>query len=143
MRNCEKRLESEANKQVAHNTFYLQVFHKEVREDHRPGDTLFMANATDPDEGKNGQLEYWISSNERRSPFAIQRSSGQIYLQYALDRETREHHSFMVFARDHGKPMRLTSSATYSVRVLDANDNRPQLDDFIYVSVPENQTTGW
>lgn len=102
-----------------------------------------MANATDPDEGKNGQLEYWISSNERRSPFAIQRSSGQIYLQYALDRETQEHHSFMVFARDHGKPTRLTSSATYSVRVLDANDNRPQVDDFIYVSVPENQTTGW
>uniref|UniRef100_A0A1A8IEC4 Protocadherin 18a n=1 Tax=Nothobranchius kuhntae TaxID=321403 RepID=A0A1A8IEC4_NOTKU len=98
-------------------------------ENNAPGAYLTSIMATDPDLDANGQVSYSILENSiHGSPIStfvtIDPSNGAIYALRTFDREDLSQISFVVQARDAGKPA-LTSNATVTLNILDENDNPP------------------
>uniref|UniRef100_A0A8C6KT83 Protocadherin 18a n=1 Tax=Nothobranchius furzeri TaxID=105023 RepID=A0A8C6KT83_NOTFU len=98
-------------------------------ENNAPGAYLTSIMATDPDLDANGQVSYSILENSiHGSPIStfvtIDPSNGAIYALRTFDREDLSQISFVVQAKDAGKPA-LTSNATVTLNILDENDNPP------------------
>lgn len=98
-------------------------------ENNAPGAYLTSIMATDPDLDANGQVSYSILENSiHGSPIStyvtIDPSNGAIYALRTFDREDVSDISFVVQAKDAGKPA-LTSNATVILNILDENDNPP------------------
>lgn len=75
--------------------------------------------------------------------FSYSWNTGIVQLKAKLDREKNDKVIFQVIAKDSGVPQ-LTSTATVTLRVLDANDNSPIFNpyDTVY-TVLENETVGY
>ncbi|XP_015229895.1 PREDICTED: protocadherin-18 isoform X2 [Cyprinodon variegatus] len=98
-------------------------------ENNAPGAYLTSVMATDPDLDTNGQVSYSILENTiGGSPIStyvtIDPSNGNIYALRSFDREDVSRITFVVQAKDAGKPP-LTSNATIVLNILDENDNTP------------------
>uniref|UniRef100_A0A3Q2QWK0 Cadherin-23 n=1 Tax=Fundulus heteroclitus TaxID=8078 RepID=A0A3Q2QWK0_FUNHE len=92
------------------------------------GATIATVTAVDPDEGLNGTLRYAISQGNLVQTFNINSVTGRITAVKELDYEiSNGHYALVVTATDQcPKPaLRLTSSTTVSVNVLDVNDVTP------------------
>ncbi|KAH0624449.1 hypothetical protein JD844_031879 [Phrynosoma platyrhinos] len=101
----------------------------ELPEDAAPGSLLLELEASDPDEGANGQLRYaWGSqvSAEARRLFALDPLSGRLSLRGAVDYELQRAYELDVQASDRGASP-LAASCKVVVRLLDVNDNAPAL----------------
>ncbi|XP_042316607.1 protocadherin-8 [Sceloporus undulatus] len=101
----------------------------ELPEDAAPGSLLLELEASDPDEGANGQLRYsWGSqvSVEARRLFALDPLSGRLTLRGAVDYELQRAYELDVQASDRGASP-LAASCKVVVRLLDVNDNAPAL----------------
>ncbi|XP_077381138.1 protocadherin-18a isoform X1 [Festucalex cinctus] len=100
-------------------------------ENNAPGAYLTSILATDPDLDVNGQVIYSIpESSVHGSPIStyvtIDPSNGAIYALRTFDREDVSRISFIVQAKDAGKPP-LLSNATIVLNILDENDNPPMI----------------
>uniref|UniRef100_A0A3B4WWB3 Protocadherin 18a n=1 Tax=Seriola lalandi dorsalis TaxID=1841481 RepID=A0A3B4WWB3_SERLL len=98
-------------------------------ENNAPGAYLTSIMATDPDLDANGQVSYSILENSVHGSsistyVTIDPSNGAIYALRAFDREDVSRISFVVQAKDAGKPP-LLSNATVVLNILDENDNPP------------------
>ncbi|KAK9539642.1 hypothetical protein VZT92_002145 [Zoarces viviparus] len=98
-------------------------------ENNAPGAYLTSIMATDPDLDANGQVSYSILENSVHGSsistyVTIDPSNGAIYALRTLDREDVSRISFVVQAKDAGKPL-LLSNATVILNILDENDNSP------------------
>uniref|UniRef100_A0A3B3B7X8 Protocadherin 18a n=1 Tax=Oryzias melastigma TaxID=30732 RepID=A0A3B3B7X8_ORYME len=98
-------------------------------ENNAPGAYLMSISASDPDLDANGQVSYTILENFiNESPIStyvnIDPSNGAIYALRTFDREDVSRISFVVQAKDSGKPP-LQSNATVVLNILDENDNPP------------------
>ncbi|XP_012725689.2 protocadherin-18 isoform X2 [Fundulus heteroclitus] len=98
-------------------------------ENNAPGAYLTSIMATDPDLDANGQVSYSILENSIHGSsistyVTIDPSNGAIYALRTFDREDVSSISFVVQAKDTGKPP-LTSNATVVLNILDENDNPP------------------
>ncbi|KAM9315257.1 protocadherin-18a [Pholidichthys leucotaenia] len=98
-------------------------------ENNAPGAYLASIMATDPDLDANGQVSYSILENAVHGSsistyVTIDPSNGAIYALRTFDREDVSRISFVVQARDAGKPA-LVSNATVILNILDENDNPP------------------
>uniref|UniRef100_A0A8C7WM79 Protocadherin 18a n=1 Tax=Oryzias sinensis TaxID=183150 RepID=A0A8C7WM79_9TELE len=98
-------------------------------ENNAPGAYLTSISASDPDLDANGQVSYTILENFiNESPIStyvnIDPSNGAIYALRTFDREDVSRISFVVQAKDAGKPP-LQSNATVVLNILDENDNPP------------------
>ena len=115
------------------------------------GVTVAKVTATDPDLGSNGDLTYFLLSNEdflelneslsrgrewglqfeskgRTSvPFVIDGKTGWIRTLEPLDREVEDRYKFVVVAKDSGVQKRF-SWTSVDVLVEDVNDNRPRFE---------------
>ncbi|XP_055358213.1 cadherin-23 isoform X2 [Betta splendens] len=92
------------------------------------GATIATVTAIDPDEGLNGTLRYAIAVGNLVQTFLINNVTGRITAVKALDYEiSGGHYTLVVTATDQcPKPaLRLTSSTTVLVNVLDVNDVAP------------------
>lgn len=87
---------------------------------------LGKVEAADADYGKNANVTYSIISDDEKLPFEISTFSGVLSVNGELDREVREHYSFLVMAKDNGQEKRMSSSVNVEVHVLDVNDNEPK-----------------
>lgn len=97
--------------------------------------------AMDRDEGRNGYVEYSLSS-ESTIPFTLGAADGLLRVSGRLDREIKSSYSLMVTARDRGEPPRSTNSKI-EVNILDENDNSPIFDPKQYsASIAENASIG-
>lgn len=101
----------------------------EIPENSPPGKVLIDLNATDPDEGNNGQVVYSFSgyAPERiRELFSIDSRTGVIKIQGEIDYEESPVIEIDVQAKDLG-PNPIPGHCKVSVKVLDRNDNWPSI----------------
>ncbi|NXQ40620.1 PCDG7 protein, partial [Catharus fuscescens] len=111
-----------------------------------PGSRFPLAQAHDPDLGRNSILSYELSGDEHFS-LAVQAGPGgdqrpELVLAKALDREEAAFHELVLRASDGGDPAR-TGTARIRVTVVDANDNAPVFSQAEYtVHVPEDVAVG-
>ncbi|XP_015250042.1 PREDICTED: cadherin-23-like [Cyprinodon variegatus] len=92
------------------------------------GATIATVTAIDPDEGLNGTLRYAIAQGNVIQTFNINSVTGRITAVKELDYEISSgHYALVVTATDQcpNPALRLTSSTTVSVKVLDINDVTP------------------
>lgn len=101
----------------------------EIPENSAPGKVLIDLNATDPDEGNNGQVVYSFSgyAPERiRELFSIDSRTGVIKIQGEIDYEESPVIEIDVQAKDLG-PNPIPGHCKVTVKVLDRNDNWPSI----------------
>ena len=96
-----------------------------VSENASKNDVITVVQAIDADVKQNGHITYSIAPTHREV-FAIGNSTGEIRLRSSLDFEARSTYEIQVIASDGGQPS-LSSSATVTVVVTDANDNLPSI----------------
>ncbi|KAF3842337.1 hypothetical protein F7725_024288 [Dissostichus mawsoni] len=92
------------------------------------GATIATVTAIDPDEGLNGTLRYAIAQGNLIQTFNINSITGRITAVKELDYEiSKGHYALVVTATDQcdNPALRLTSSTTVLVNVLDVNDVTP------------------
>ncbi|XP_010741350.1 protocadherin-17 isoform X1 [Larimichthys crocea] len=106
----------------------------EISENSPPGKILINLNATDEDEGSNGQVVYSFTgyASERiQDLFSIDPNTGVIKVQGEIDYEENPIIEFDVQAKDLG-PNPIPGHCKITVKVLDKNDNSPVIS---FVSV--------
>ncbi|KAA0702516.1 Protocadherin-16 Protein dachsous -like protein 1 [Triplophysa tibetana] len=96
----------------------------EISEDAPEGSLVLKVSASDPDEGSNSQLVYFLSQ-ESRGMFTVDQNTGRIRTATTLDREKVSSYSFKVYAMDSSATNPHNTSAQLTVNVLDVNDNAP------------------
>uniref|UniRef100_A0A8B9ME15 Cadherin domain-containing protein n=1 Tax=Accipiter nisus TaxID=211598 RepID=A0A8B9ME15_9AVES len=98
-------------------------------EDAPAGTLVIQLNATDMDEGPNGEIEYSFSGHAPphvRELFHIEPRSGQVLLKGSLDYERASLHELYVQAKDRG-PSAVAVHCRVLVHLLDVNDNAPEV----------------
>ncbi|XP_062432177.1 protocadherin-17 [Rhea pennata] len=113
-----------------------------------PGTVIALVRVTDRDSGKNGQLQCRVlggGGGPGAVPFALEENYDNFYTVVTdrpLDREAQDEYNVTIVARDGGSPP-LNSTKSFSVRILDENDNPPRFSKSLYVlQVPENNIPG-
>ncbi|XP_026103932.1 protocadherin-19-like isoform X3 [Carassius auratus] len=115
-----------------------------------PINTLVIdLNATDPDEGTNGEVVYsFINfvSNLTKQMFKIDPKTGVITVNGVLDHEELSVHEIDVLAKDLG-PNSIPAHCKVIVNVIDINDNAPEIkllsENSEMVEVSENAPLGY
>ncbi|CAD5229179.1 unnamed protein product [Bursaphelenchus okinawaensis] len=97
-----------------------------LREDVKVDQIVYIFTANDKDSGENAKVSYELNDN---SYFKIDRDNGYLKVKKALDRETADKHSLEITAKDEGG---LSSTFSFTINVLDVNDNVPQFDQLMY-----------
>ncbi|XP_077388568.1 protocadherin-19 isoform X3 [Festucalex cinctus] len=115
-----------------------------------PINTLVIdLNATDPDEGTNGEVVYSFNSyvtEKTRDAFKIDPRTGIITVNGVLDYETAQIYEIDVQAKDLG-PNSIPAHCKVTVNVMDTNDNPPVISllslNTEMVEVSENAQRGY
>ncbi|RUS88778.1 hypothetical protein EGW08_003495 [Elysia chlorotica] len=110
--------------------FRAQTTEVIVPENWPVGHNIFLAQARDADDGSNRELRYNLKSgdstgnDDTNGAFAINTTTGVIYLAKSPDQMPGTSASLTVTAMDSGSPSR-SASMTISVQVVDVNDHTP------------------
>ncbi|XP_068133891.1 protocadherin alpha-13-like isoform X12 [Hyperolius riggenbachi] len=109
---------------------FSQPFYQcSVDENAIEGSLVFTLNATDPDQGKNGDLSYEFGKQVKEEVsrvFSLNKQTGEIRLKSKLDYETVKMYEIQVDAIDNGEhPM--VGHCKVLVSVTDVNDNPPEI----------------
>ena len=107
-------------------------------------------NATDIDSGVNGQLSYSFVEPRANTFFTINPSTGEITTAVVVDREglaamnaliMQSRIMFDVQVSDNGNPARF-STQTVTFEIIDINDNAPELNPPMMISISEAAIVG-
>ncbi|XP_059919719.1 protocadherin gamma-A11-like [Gadus macrocephalus] len=112
----------------------MPVFTKEeysasLNENSPIGTTVLQVNATDLDDGLNGEVIYSFGNvkNKVREVFAVDQMTGEITVKGSMDYEIEDSYEIDIQASDRGAvPFRTDKSV--SIQVVDQNDNAPEID---------------
>ncbi|KAL4684325.1 hypothetical protein H8959_022019 [Pygathrix nigripes] len=118
--------------------FAQALYEVQVPENSPIGSLVVKVSARDLDTGTNGEISYSVSysSQEINKPFELSSLSGEIRLIKKLDFETTSSYDLDIEASDGGG---LSGKCSVSVKVLDVNDNFPELSISSLTSpIPEN-----
>uniref|UniRef100_A0A3Q1I3C4 Cadherin domain-containing protein n=1 Tax=Anabas testudineus TaxID=64144 RepID=A0A3Q1I3C4_ANATE len=100
-----------------------------VHENSVNGSVIVKVEATDADEGVNGQIEYAFSEHTPHSVlsiFHLHAGTGEISLVGPLDYENKAVHELDITAKDKGVP-EMEGHCRVQVMVTDVNDNAPEI----------------
>ncbi|XP_041438392.1 protocadherin-17 isoform X2 [Xenopus laevis] len=121
---------------------FVSVRQGAISEAAPPGTVIALVRVTDKDSGKNGQLICRVLGNV---PFKLEENYDNLYTVVTdrpLDREIQDEYNVTIIARDNGSPP-LNSTKSFSVKILDENDNPPHFTKAMYVlQVSENNIPG-
>ncbi|XP_044133363.1 protocadherin alpha-4-like [Bufo gargarizans] len=116
-----------------------------VNENAVEGTLVFKLNATDLDEGRNGEILYKFSnmvSGEAKETFILDKYTGEIRVKGKLDFEMVNMYEIQVEAIDNGD-LQLVGHCKVLVTLVDVNDNPPEMTvTSLSVPVPENSPQG-
>ncbi|XP_047209286.1 protocadherin gamma-A11-like [Girardinichthys multiradiatus] len=111
--------------------FIKGIYNTQVLENNLPGVSLLRIHATDPDLGQNARISYYlidskINGNPVSTYFSVNTENGDIQSLRSFDYEQLKEYKIRIQAQDGGSPP-LRSNTTVIIRVLDQNDNPPQV----------------
>nr|KAF6448295.1 hypothetical protein HJG63_014988 [Rousettus aegyptiacus] len=106
--------------------FTQSVYRVSVPENLSPGTRVLVVNATDPDEGINGEVVYSFRDMESRASeiFQLDSQTGEVLLQGPLDFEKYRFYEMEIQGQDGGG---LSTTAKMLITVVDVNDNVPEI----------------
>ncbi|XP_067313038.1 protocadherin gamma-A4-like isoform X21 [Pseudorasbora parva] len=122
---------------------FSQAVYKVSLPENSPVDTVVVTvSATDADEGQNGKVTYAFGhvSDEDKSLFLLNRSTGEITVIGTIDYEEKSAYELRVLAKDAAG---LTSYSMLMIEITDVNDNAPEIGlKSLRSPVPENAFPG-
>ncbi|XP_067454593.1 protocadherin alpha-3-like [Thunnus thynnus] len=110
--------------------FSKEIYQIAIKENIPVGSAIFKMNATDLDEGSNGEIEYSLAKTMRRNIydlFELDRLSGEIRVKGIVDYEENDVYKLDIEASDKGTPP-LTGECRVNIKIIDVNDNPPQIE---------------
>ncbi|XP_009888972.1 PREDICTED: protocadherin alpha-C2-like [Charadrius vociferus] len=126
-------------------TFDRSTYTVSLLENSLPGTLVVKLNASDPDEGSNGDVIYSFGSytpQKVRQLFSVDPHSGEVRVNGTLDYEEASSYEIYVQATDQG-PVSLAGYCKVLVNIVDANDNVPEVVlTSLYSPVPEDAKAG-
>ncbi|XP_051275317.1 protocadherin gamma-C5 isoform X31 [Dicentrarchus labrax] len=109
--------------------FKKALYRITVPENSQSGFMLVKVEATDADEGVNGEIEYSFAEHTPEtllSIFEINSVTGEIFLKGHLDFENVATHEIDITAKDKGIP-EMEGHCRVQVEIIDMNDNAPEI----------------
>ncbi|KAM8847883.1 protocadherin alpha-5-like [Synchiropus picturatus] len=109
------------------------------------GTVVFQVNATDPDDGANGEVVYSFGNavdTKLMELFDIDPNTGEIKVKADIDFEESITYEIDIKASDKG-PVPLTADKSVIINVVDVNDNAPEIEvTSLFTSIKEDSKTG-
>ncbi|XP_029020996.1 protocadherin alpha-6-like isoform X13 [Betta splendens] len=125
--------------------FNQDIYQISVHENVKIGTSIFIINATDPDEGTNGEIEYSLGKTLKKKVydlFELDKRTGEIRVKGEIDFEENDIYKLDVEASDKGTPP-LTGECRLIIKVIDVNDNPPEIEvTSLSNTVPEDSKPG-
>ncbi|XP_076860655.1 protocadherin alpha-7-like [Brachyhypopomus gauderio] len=125
--------------------FTENVYSVMVNENAPVGTKIIHMNATDLDQGSNGDIVYSLGnrvSDKLQKTFYINSFTGEITVKGLLDFEVRDSYEIDIQASDKGNPP-LTADKSVMVKIVDINDNAPEIEVTSFSSsIPEDSRPG-
>ncbi|KAM9357327.1 protocadherin alpha-8-like [Symphorus nematophorus] len=110
--------------------FSQEIYQIEIQENVPVGTSIFRMNATDPDEGTNGVIEYSFGKTLRQriyEIFELDKLTGEIRLKGIVDYEENDVYKLDVEASDKAT-LPLTGECRVIIKIKDVNDNPPEIE---------------
>ncbi|XP_063354041.1 protocadherin alpha-8-like isoform X34 [Pelmatolapia mariae] len=109
------------------------------------GTTIVQVNATDLDDGLNGEVVYSFGNNvnkKLRQLFKVDSNTGEIIVKGPIDYEEKDRYQIDIKASDKG-PVPLATEKSVKITIVDLNDNTPEIEVTSFSSaVPEDSKPG-
>ncbi|XP_077464616.1 protocadherin alpha-6-like isoform X9 [Stigmatopora argus] len=124
--------------------FSKEVYSVMLKENVAIGTTVVKVNATDLDEGPNGDVVYSFSKNNHiiMQLFDINANTGDIVVKGPINYEEKEIFDIEIQASDKGG-VPLTTEKNVIINVVDINDNAPEIEVTSFSSsIPEDSRIG-
>ncbi|XP_049898386.1 protocadherin alpha-6-like [Epinephelus moara] len=126
-------------------TFSKEVYSVALKENVALDTVVAKVQATDLDEGSNGDVEYAFGGHINSKVlelFSLDRNTGEIRVKGQIDYETADVFKLDVQASDRGQPP-MTTDCRVIIKIQDVNDNEPQIEvTSISSMVPEDSKHG-
>ncbi|XP_054482983.1 protocadherin alpha-8-like [Anoplopoma fimbria] len=110
--------------------FSQETYQIALQENVPIGTSVFRMNATDPDEGANGEIEYSLGKTLKKKVydiFELNKLTGEIRIKGQVDYEEFDIYKLDVEASDKGTPP-LTGECRVIIKIKDVNDNPPEIE---------------
>ncbi|XP_026214178.1 protocadherin alpha-8-like [Anabas testudineus] len=125
--------------------FSKDVYSVLLNENSPVGTTVLQVNATDLDDGQNGEVYYSFGnsvSNKLFTLFDINSSTGDIIVKGLIDYEQKDRYEIEIEASDKGLAP-LTTEKSVIIKIVDVNDNAPEIEVTSFSSsIPEDSRPG-
>uniref|UniRef100_A0A671U763 Cadherin domain-containing protein n=1 Tax=Sparus aurata TaxID=8175 RepID=A0A671U763_SPAAU len=125
--------------------FSKEVYSVTLDENAPVGTTVLQVNATDLDEGPNGEVAYSFTNsiNQRLLKlFDISPSTGEIIVKGLIDYEHKDKYEIEIQASDKGLAP-LATEKSVIIKIVDVNDNAPEIEVTSFSSsIPEDSRPG-
>ncbi|XP_036933557.1 protocadherin alpha-6-like [Acanthopagrus latus] len=125
--------------------FSKEVYSVTLNENAPVGTTVIQVNATDLDEGSNGEVVYSFSKSMHKNilnTFDINTSTGEIVVKGLIDYEQKDKYDIEIEASDKGFAP-LTTEKSVIIQIVDVNDNVPEIEVTSFSSsIPEDSRPG-
>ncbi|XP_029021001.1 protocadherin alpha-7-like isoform X16 [Betta splendens] len=125
--------------------FTQESYNVELKENSPIGTTVIQVNATDRDDGENGEVVYSFGNDVdagMRARFDLNPVTGVITVAGAIDFEESNRYEIDIQASDKGAAT-LTTDKTVIISIVDENDNSPEIEVTSFShALPEDSKPG-
>ncbi|XP_063732899.1 protocadherin alpha-3-like [Eleginops maclovinus] len=125
--------------------FAKEVYAVMIDENVPIGTTVIQVNATDLDEGPNGEVVYSFTNSINRrllKIFDMNPSTGEITVKSLIDYEEKDNYEIEIQASDKGLAP-LATEKSVIIKIVDVNDNAPEVEVTSFSSsIPEDSRAG-